>query len=73
MSSTTTYAVTGLTCQHCVAAVTEELAALDGVREVSVDLAAGGTSTVTVSSDAPLPEDQGAAALDEAGDYRLAH
>ena len=73
MSSTTTYAVTGLTCQHCVAAVTDELAALDGVRDVSVDLAAGGTSTVTVSSDAPLPEDRVAAALDEAGDYRLAH
>ena len=72
MSSTTTYAVTGMTCQHCVAAVTEELSALDGVRDVSVDLAAGGTSTVTVSSDAPLPEEQVAAALDEAGDYRLA-
>jgi copper chaperone CopZ len=71
MSTTKSYPVTGMTCGHCVAAVTEELTALDGVRDVSVDLAAGETSTVTVSSDAPLTDEQVAAALDEAGDYRL--
>jgi copper chaperone CopZ len=55
MSTTTatTFAVTGMTCSHCVTAVTEELSALPGVTEVSVDLVAGGTSTVTVTSDSP--------------------
>jgi copper chaperone CopZ len=71
MSSTASYPVTGLTCGHCAAAVTQELSALDGVRDVAVDLSAGGTSTVTVTSDAPLDREQVAAALDEAGDYRL--
>ena len=48
--TTETYRVTGMTCEHCVAAVTEELTALEGVSAVSVDLVAGGTSTVTVES-----------------------
>jgi copper chaperone len=67
----TTYAVTGLTCEHCVTAVSEELTRLDGVSAVSVELVPGGRSAVTVTSDAPLPADAIAAALDEAGDYRL--
>jgi copper chaperone len=70
--STATYAVTGMTCEHCVRAVTEELAGLDGVTQVAVDLVAGGESKVTVASDAPLPERAVAAALDEAGGYHLA-
>jgi copper chaperone len=67
-----TYRVTGMTCEHCVRAVTEELARLDGVREVSVELVPEGSSVVTVTSDGPLPADAVAAALDEAGEYRLA-
>jgi copper chaperone CopZ len=67
-----TYSVTGMTCGHCQQAVTEELSALDGVTEVTVDLVAGGTSTVTVTSAQPLEDGQVAAALDEAGDYQLA-
>ena len=67
-----TYQVTGMTCEHCTRAVSEELTALDGVTGVSVDLVPGGTSAVTVSSEAPLAEQAVAAALDEAGDYRLA-
>ena len=70
--TTHTYPVTGLTCAHCVAAVMEELTAVEGVSAVEVDLAAGGTSTVTVTSATPLADDRVAAALDEAGDYRLA-
>jgi copper chaperone CopZ len=66
-----TYAVTGMTCEHCVHAVTEELTRLDGVTVVNVELVPGGTSTVTVTSDAPLSEAAVSAALDEAGDYRL--
>ncbi|MGE5290914.1 MAG: heavy-metal-associated domain-containing protein [Micromonosporaceae bacterium] len=70
--TTATYAVTGMTCEHCVRAVTEELARLDGVTRVTVDLVPGGQSRVTVAGDLPLAEDAVAAALDEAGDYRLA-
>ncbi len=68
MAVTSTYTVNGMTCQHCVNAVTTELCGLDGVREVQIDLSTGG---VTVTSDTPL--DQGAvrAAVDEAG-YELA-
>ena len=70
--STTTYKVTGLTCGHCANAVTEELRGIDGVSEVSVDLVAGGTSTVTVTSATDLSEQEVTTALDEAGDYKLA-
>jgi copper chaperone len=66
------YSVTGMTCGHCVHAVSSEIGALPGVTDVAVELDAGGTSTVQVTSDAPLTEEQVAAALDEAGDYRLA-
>ena len=67
-----TYQVTGMSCEHCVQAVSEELTALAGVTGVTVDLVPGGRSEVTVSSDAPLAGQAVAAALDEAGDYRLA-
>ena len=70
--SATTYRVTGLTCGHCVSAVRSEVSALDGVTEVDFDLEAGGVSRLHVKSVEPLSEDQLAAALDEAGDYRLA-
>jgi copper chaperone CopZ len=63
-----TYAVTGMTCAHCVRAVTEELSALPGVYEVRVDLASG---TATVTSADPLPVESVRAAVDEAG-YDLA-
>jgi copper chaperone len=68
----TTYGVEGMTCAHCVSAVIEEVGALDGVTSVNVNLAPGGTSTVTVTAAIPLTYGQVAAALDEAGDYRLA-
>ncbi len=69
--TTATYQVTGMTCGHCVRAVSDELKNLDGVRDVTVDLHPGGASAVTVSSEAPLTAGAVAAALDEAGDYRL--
>lgn len=68
MAVTTTYTVTGMSCEHCVNAVTGELSELPGVADVTVDL---GTGVVTVTSDAPLPEDAVRAAVDEAG-YELA-
>lgn len=64
MSTTTTYHVAGMSCGHCVAAVTEELAKLDGVARVDVDLASG---RVTIDSDQPLDDAAVAAAVDEAG------
>jgi copper chaperone CopZ len=67
-----TYQVTGMTCEHCAHAVTGELKNLDGVSDVRVDLDPGGESAVTVTSDAPISTEAVAAALDEAGDYRLA-
>jgi len=68
MTVTETYTVTGMTCGHCVQAVTEELTRLPGVRDVRVDLAAG---QVTVESDGLVPLDEVRAAVDEAG-YALA-
>ena len=70
--SATRYRVDGMTCGHCAAAVQSELSALPGVTGVDVELVAGGTSSVTVHADQPLPEADVAAALDEAGDYTLA-
>jgi copper chaperone len=70
--TTTTFAVTGMTCEHCSRAVARELAALKGVAQVDVDLVPGGASRVTVTSRIDLSEHAVAAALDEAGEYRLA-
>jgi copper chaperone len=62
-----TYAVTGMTCEHCAAAVSSEVEAIAGVRAVSVDVETG---TLTVDGDG-FTRDQLAAAVDEAG-YTLA-
>ncbi|TDD25614.1 copper chaperone [Kribbella turkmenica] len=68
---TTTYSVTGMTCGHCTAAVTEEISKLTGVQQVSIDLVAGGTSAVHVTSESALDEAAVREAVDEAG-YELA-
>jgi copper chaperone CopZ len=68
MSATTTWTVTGMTCGHCVASVTEELEEIDGVESVDVALESG---TVTVTSSTPLERATVAAAVTEAG-YALA-
>jgi len=65
------FAVTGMTCGHCVVAVTDEVSAIPGVTDVTVDLAPNSTSTLRVTSEHGVTRDQIAAALDEAGDYRL--
>ena len=70
--NTQDFPVTGMTCGHCVGAVMSELKEIDGVTDVSVALVAGGTSTVTVTSNRPVSSDDVAAALDEAGNYLLA-
>ena len=63
-TTTTTYTVNGMTCGHCVQAVTTEVSRLDGVTAVTVDLASG---LVTVTSDRPIDDDAFVAAVDEAG------
>ena len=52
MSTTTTFGVDGMTCGHCVSAVTSELSALPGVQDVAIQLVVGGSSTVSVVSEA---------------------
>lgn len=59
--------VDGMTCSHCVRAVTEEISAVDGVTGVDIDLVAGGTSRVTVRASAPIAEPALRAAVEEAG------
>ncbi|MDT3316521.1 cation transporter [Microbacterium sp. KSW4-11] len=59
--------VSGMTCSHCVSSVTEELAAVDGVDSVSVDLIAGGPSRVTIHSAIPVDSETVKAAIEEAG------
>jgi copper chaperone CopZ len=66
--STSTYTVVGMTCGHCVNAVTEEVEQVPGVTGVEVDLASGG---LTVTSEAPVDDAAVAAAVEEAG-YALA-
>lgn len=61
------FRVAGMTCEHCVRSVTEELSDLPGVRSVEIDLASG---DVAVSSDGPLDGDVIAKAVGEAG-YRV--
>ncbi|WP_127553716.1 heavy-metal-associated domain-containing protein [Actinoplanes sp. OR16] len=65
---TTTYSVTGMTCEHCVNSVSEEVGRITGVTGVEVDLASG---QVAVTSEGPLDRAAVAAAVDEAG-YELA-
>jgi copper chaperone CopZ len=69
MAVTSTYTVSGMTCTHCVQAVTGELSALPGVADVRIDLTTG---AVIVTSVDPLADDDVRAAVDEAG-YELAN
>lgn len=67
MSTTETYTVNGMTCQHCAASVSEELSDVPSVEGVEVDVDSG---RVTVVSSAPLERSAVQAAVDEAG-YEL--
>ncbi|MEJ8278119.1 heavy-metal-associated domain-containing protein [Pseudonocardia spirodelae] len=66
--STTSYTVTGMTCEHCVASVTEEIGEIAGVTGVDVDLPTG---AVTVTSEGEVSPDAVRDAVHEAG-YQLA-
>jgi copper chaperone len=67
-SHLTTVTVSGMTCRHCVNAISEELGALNGVTSVDVTLSSG---IVTLRSDHELSRAEIAAAVDEAG-YAIA-
>lgn len=65
MAATTTLQVKGMSCNHCVNAVTNALKELSGVNTVSVDLAAG---RVTISYDeTAVGLDKMKEAIEEAG------
>ena len=68
MSETTEYTVTGMTCGHCVASVSEEVREISGVTGVEVDLPTG---AVKVTSEQPVSDADVKAAVEEAG-YQLA-
>ncbi len=70
MSSTATYTVSGMTCGHCVSAVTEEVTKIPGVTDVQVDLASG---AVTIASDSGVDDSAVQAAVDEAGYELVSH
>lgn len=61
--TTRTFTVEGMSCDHCVHAITGEVSKVDGVSSVNVDLA---EKTVTVSG-AQFGDDAVRAAIDEAG------
>ena len=65
--NTNTYTVTGMTCGHCVASVTEEVQEIPGVSDVEVVLETG---ALTITSDQPVDDAAVRAAVEEAG-YQL--
>lgn len=65
--STRTFIVEGMTCEHCVASVTEELSEIAGVTDVQVELDSG---EVTVTAEQEISREAADAAVTEAG-YRI--
>lgn len=64
--ATHTFIVVGMTCDHCVKAVTSEVSTIAGISEVVVDL-----SQATLSFTGEIPRETIAEAVKEAG-YELA-
>ncbi len=56
--------IKGMSCQHCVMAVTKALAAVDGLKDVQVDLK---TATATYDETKPVDALVVAAAVKKAG------
>ncbi|MEY4993498.1 MAG: hypothetical protein RIS82_620 [Actinomycetota bacterium] len=67
MAEHKTLKLEGMTCGHCVASVTKELQKIDGVSDVSVDLA---SQSAELNATDAVTQDQLSAAIDEAG-YKL--
>ena len=64
---TSKYTVSGMTCAHCVASVTEEVQEISGVSDVQVDLSTG---RLRFTSEQPVSDADVRAAVEEAG-YQL--
>lgn len=62
--TTTSFTVSGMTCDHCVRSVNDEVSELPGVTDIIVDL---DTGALTVTSEGPLDPGAVAAAVTEAG------
>lgn len=60
---TRTFPIVGMTCDHCVAAVTAEVSAVPGISDVVISLQ---EASVTVSGE-HIDESAIASAVDEAG------
>ena len=69
MSTTETYQVVGMTCDHCASSVKAEICEIQGVADVAVDLPTG---QVAVTADQPISTARIREAVEEAG-YALAH
>lgn len=67
MSAEITLLVEGVTCQHCVKAVSAEVGALAGIDGVSIDVVPDGQSTLRVSSHGDVTRDSVAGAVAAAG------
>lgn len=67
-ATTAVYTVSGMTCDHCVQAVTEEVLTLSGVSAVQVDLESG---RLAVTAEGPVDFDRIVEAVAEAGDYTV--
>lgn len=59
--------VDGMTCGHCVNAVTEEISKISGVTAVNIDLNADGISPVSITAESEISDTDIAAAVEEAG------
>ena len=68
MSTVQTYTVAGMTCEHCVASVSEEVQEISGVEDVQVVLETG---SLTVTSSQPIDDAEIQTAVEDAG-YQLA-
>jgi copper chaperone len=64
MTSTANYTVVGMTCGHCVSAVTDEVTQVPGVTGVDVDLASG---ALTVTAETAVDDGAVRTAVEEAG------
>ncbi|WP_405783415.1 heavy-metal-associated domain-containing protein [Streptomyces sp. NBC_00859] len=67
-TSSAVYTVSGMTCDHCVKSVTEEVSKVGGVTSADVDLSTG---RLTVTATGTVDDAAVAAAVDEAG-YEIA-
>jgi copper chaperone CopZ len=71
MTTTTSFAVIGMTCGHCVSSITRALTDLEGFVSVDVTLVPDGASQVTLISQEPVALPEIATLIDEEG-YQVA-